>query len=150
MDANNEDYFLEVIEPRSGKILGSSVVRTGKGAFPMNVAESSGNWLVVSDSKNRLLIYSMKTGEQTGILFGRRPVISGAMSLLASENERGQLTIYDLNKLARSDVYEPDRVHLLRGRQPAAFRFNGKPNCILHSAAGSENKKRECRDDCGT
>jgi len=109
-------------------------VRTGKGAFRINVAESSGNWLVVSDSKNRLLIYSMKTGEQTGILFGRRPVISGAMSLLASENERGQLTIYDLNTLARSEQYvftspiaytyfaaDNRRLFVLTGNQTAYF-----------------------------
>ena len=71
----------------------------------MEAAESSGDWLVVSDSRNRLLVYSLNAGEQTGILFGRRPVISGQMSLLASENERGQLTIYDLNTLRRREQY---------------------------------------------
>ncbi|MBS1841351.1 MAG: M48 family metalloprotease [Acidobacteria bacterium] len=134
MDANNEDYFLEVVEPRSGKILGSSVVRTGKGAFRMTVAESSGDWLVVSDSKNRLLVYSMKTGEQTGILFGRRPVISGPMSLLTCENERGQLALYDLNTLARREQYvftspiaysyfaaDNRRLFVLTGNQAAYF-----------------------------
>jgi hypothetical protein len=155
MDANNEDYFLEVIEPRSGKILGSSVVRTGKGAFRINVAESSGNWLVVSDSKNRLLIYSMKTGEQTGILFGRRPVISGAMSLLASENERGQLTIYDLNTLARSEQYvftspiaytyfaaDNRRLFVLTGNQTAYFILLPQAKTKSVSAATTAEPKK--------
>ena len=73
MDAGGDDYFLEVVEPRTGKVIGASIVRSGKGAFRIRNAESAGDWLVVSDSTNRLLVYSVKSGEQTGILFGRRP-----------------------------------------------------------------------------
>ena len=133
-EASNDDYFLEVVEPRSGKIVGSSIVRTSRGAFRVSIAESSGDWLVVSDSKNRLLVYSLNTGEQTGILFGRRPVISGQMSLLASENERGQLTLYDLNTLRRREQYvftspiaysyfaaDNRRLFVLTGNQTAYF-----------------------------
>ena len=105
VDAGNEDYFLETVEPRSGKIVGAAIVRTSKGAFRVGEAESAGEWLVVSDYSNRLLVYSTKTGEQKGILFGQRPVISGSTSLLTAENERGQLSLYDLNTLVRRGQY---------------------------------------------
>jgi len=134
MDAGGEDYFLEVVEPRTGKIIGSSVVRSGKGAFRIRSAESSRDWLVVADSTNRLLVYSNKSGEQTGILFGRRPALSGTASLLAAENERGQLSLYDLTTLARREQYvfaspiaysyfaaDNKRLFVLTGNQTAYF-----------------------------
>ena len=134
LDAGNEDYFLEVVDPRTGKITGSAVVRSGKGAIRIRDAESSGDWLVVSDSTNRLLVYSLKTGAQTGILFGRRPVISAKSSLLTAENERGQLSLYELNTLARREQYvftspiaysyfadDNRRLFVLTGNQTAYF-----------------------------
>lgn len=140
MDASNEDYFLEVLEPRSGKIIGSSLLRTGKGSFRIKAAESSGDWLVVSDSRNRLLVYSLKNGEQTGMLFGRRPVISPIAPYMAVENERGQLTLYDLNTLARREQYvftspiaysyfaaDNRRLFVLTGNQTAYFIMLPKP-----------------------
>jgi WD40 repeat protein len=105
LDAGLDDYFLEVVDPSSGKILGSALVRTGKRAFQLESAESSGDWLVAADSTNRLLVYSLASGEQTGILFGRRPVISPGTSMLAAENERGQLSLYDLKTLLRKEQY---------------------------------------------
>ncbi len=59
---------------------------------------------MVSDSTNRLLVYSLSSGEQKGKFFGRRPTISPG-GLLAAENERGQLSVYDLNSLARREEY---------------------------------------------
>jgi WD40 repeat protein len=105
LDAGSGDYFLEVVDPQTGKILGAAVVRTGKRAFQLESAESSGDWLVAADSNNRILVYSLATGEQTGILFGSRPVISSSMPWLAAENERGQLSLYDLKSLTRKEQY---------------------------------------------
>jgi WD40 repeat protein len=134
LDAGPDDYFLEVVEPTSGKLLGATVVRTAKRAFRLESAESSGSWLVAEDSSNRLLVYSLSSGEQTGILFGRRPVISPGTSLLAAENERGQLSLFDLNTLVRKEKYfftspivftyfAPDnqRLFVLTGDQTAYF-----------------------------
>lgn len=96
LQGGNEDYFIEVIEPVTGKLLGAIVIRTGKRAFRLVSAESSNDWLIAADSANRLLAYSLSKGEQAGILFGRKPVISTSASLLAAENEHGQLLICDL------------------------------------------------------
>ena len=134
LDAGPDDYFLEVVEPITGKILGSALVRTTKRAFRLESAESSGDWLVAEDTTNRLLVYSLANGEETGILFGRRPVISVGNALLAAENERGQLLLYDLKTLTRRQQYfftspiaytyfAPDnrRMFVLTGDQTAYF-----------------------------
>jgi len=96
--------------------------------------------MVVSDSRNRLLVYSLKSEEQTGILFGRRPVISQVSPYLAAENERGQLSLYDLNKLTRREQYvftspiaysyvavDKRRLFVLTGDQAAYFIMLPKP-----------------------
>jgi WD40 repeat protein len=147
VDAGGEDYFLEVVEPKTGKIVGTSMVRSGKGAFRIVSAESSGDWLVVADNTNRLLVYSVKSGEQAGILFGRRPVLSGSTSLLAAENERGQLSLYDLTTLARREQYvftspiaytyfagDDQRLFVLTGNQTAYFIRLPKPQAasVIH------------------
>jgi len=92
-------------EGRTGKTLAGLVVHSGKGSFRITEADAAGDWMAVADSSNRLLIYSLSSGQQTEKLFGRRPVISGASGLLAAQNERGQLTVYDLGALAKRDEY---------------------------------------------
>jgi hypothetical protein len=105
LDAAASDYFLESVDPRSGKVLGGVVARTGKGSFSIHEAESAGTLLVAADSNNRLLIYSLTSGERTGIVFGGEPVISVATGLMATQNERGELSLYDLSTLARREQY---------------------------------------------
>jgi WD40 repeat protein len=152
-DAGPDDYFLEVVEPSTGKLLGATMVRTAKRAFRLESAESSGGWLVAEDSTNRLLVYSLTSGEQTGMLFGRRPVISPGSSLLAAENERGQLSLFDLNTLVRKEKYfftspiaftyfAPDnqRLFVLTGDQTAYFL--GLPKCGVAEPAASTSGKR--------
>ena len=99
-----EDYFLEAVEARTGKTIGGIIVHTGKGSFRLTEADSAGGWLVAADSSNRLLIYSLPSGEQIGKLFGRRPVVSSA-GLLAAQNERGQLAVYNLNAAMKREDY---------------------------------------------
>ncbi len=134
LEGGSTDYFLEVVDPLTGKTISALVVRTGKRAFHLKSAESSGDFVVAEDSKNRLLVYSLATGEQTGILFGRNPVISAPTSLLAAQNERGQLLIYDLKTMTRRQEYffnsriaytyfaaDNRRIFVLTGDQTAYF-----------------------------
>ena len=105
MEADSHDYFLEVLEPRTGKVLGATILRTGKGSFTLHAAEAAGSFLVAEDSANRLHVISLASGEQQGVLFGRRPSLSGDSALLAAENDRGELSLYDLKTLARRQQY---------------------------------------------
>jgi hypothetical protein len=105
IDADSNDYFLEALEPRTGKIVGATILRTGKGSFTLTSAEAAGKFLVAADSANRLHVISLDNGEQKGLLFGRRPALSGESALLGAENDRGELSLYDLNTMARRQQY---------------------------------------------
>lgn len=99
------DYFVQTLDARTGKPAGSLLVETGKGSFRIADAFAAGDWLVVSDTSNRVLLYSVSTGEQKGKFFGRAPAISKTAGLLAVETERGQLTVYDLASGERKDQF---------------------------------------------
>ena len=99
------DYFVQALDARTGKPYGSLLVETGKGSFRIADAFAAGDWLVVADTSNRVLLYSVSTGEQKGKFFGRAPAVSKAAGLLAVETERGQLTVYDLASGERRDQF---------------------------------------------
>ena len=105
VDADSSDYFLEVLEPRTGKVVGATILRTGKGSFTLTSAEAAGDFLVAADSANRLHVISLASGEQKGLLFGRNPALSLNSALLSAENERGELLLYDLNTMTRRQQY---------------------------------------------
>ncbi len=58
-----------------------------------------GDWLVVTDNLNRVLLYSVSTGEQKAKWFGYRPQISRNGDRLCLSNGRGRLVVYDLHTL---------------------------------------------------
>ena len=77
---------------------------TGKGSFTLR-SEAAEKFLVAADSANRLHFISLESGAQKGLLFGRRPVLSGDSALLGAENGRGELSLYGLNTMARRQQY---------------------------------------------
>ncbi len=93
------DYFLTVLDANSGKERAKLVIETGKGSFRLSNAFATGDWLVVSDTQNRVLIYSLSSGSLIGRVFGARAAVSASLGLLSVENERGKLTIYELATL---------------------------------------------------
>ena len=66
---------------------------------------AAGDWVVISDTQNRVLVYSLSTGEQKGRVFGAGAAASKASGLLSVENEKGQLTIYDMNSMEKRDQF---------------------------------------------
>lgn len=105
MKEKEGDYLIQVLEAKTGKMLGRLLIETGKGSFRIADVMAAGDWIVISDSKNRVLIYSLSTGEQKGRVFGSRPSISAASNLLCVENERGQLSIHDLKSMEKRDQF---------------------------------------------
>ncbi len=100
------DYFIQTIDARTGQPAGTLLVETGKGSFRIEDMFAAGDWLVVSDTANRVLLYSLSSGEQRGKFFGRAPAISKSAGLLSVETERGQLTLFDLSTGERRDRYD--------------------------------------------
>lgn len=93
------DYFLEVLNARDGFVAGGAVVHTGKYSFVPETVEAAGDWLVVTDNLNRVLLYSSPTGERKARWFGYHPQISRNGQWLCLTNGVGHLVIYDLSTL---------------------------------------------------
>lgn len=115
------DYFLEVLNTRDGTAAGGIVVRTGKYSFLPEQEDATGDWLVVTDNHNRVLVYSISTGEQKAKWFGYRPHVSGDGGKLCLGNGRGRLVVYDLHTL----------------KQSADFSFASRVSGALFSADGN-------------
>jgi len=57
---------------------------------------SEGDWLVLYDSEDRVLVYSISTGELRQRFFGRNAALNPVGNELAVENFPGEVTVYDL------------------------------------------------------
>jgi WD40 repeat protein len=99
------DYFLEVLDARTGSLTGKLLIETGKGSFRIRNVEAAGDFVVITDTENRVLVYTLSTGEQRGRFFGDHATLTKASGLLAVENERGQLSLYDLSTAEKRDAY---------------------------------------------
>jgi Putative Zn-dependent protease, contains TPR repeats len=97
------DYLLVALDARTGKERGRLFVETGKGSFRITSIQAAGDWIVISDTLNRVLVYALASGEQKGKVFGGHAAISPESRLLAVENEAGKLTIYDLASMEKRD-----------------------------------------------
>jgi WD40 repeat protein len=106
MGEKEGDYFIQTVDARTGKPAGTLLVETGKGSFRITDMFAAGDYLIVSDTSNRVLLYSLSTGEQKGKFFGRAPAISKAAGLVSVETERGQLTLFDLSTGERRDRFD--------------------------------------------
>jgi WD40 repeat protein len=96
------DVFAEVISAQDGAALGGVVIHTGKYSFTPEHADAVADSLIVTDNRNRLLVYSLTTGEVQTRLFGSRPRLSRDGTRLCLTNGRGQLSLYDMRSLKRT------------------------------------------------
>ncbi|MDQ5846152.1 MAG: M48 family metalloprotease, partial [Acidobacteriota bacterium] len=120
------DYLIKSLDLHTGKVLGQLLVETGKGSFRIKEVFTSGDWVVVVDTQNRVLIYSLKDGRQVGKVFGKRPTISVPGNLLSVETDEGVLTLYDLNSFAKRQQFSfSSPVAMTR------FSFDGKRLFVL-------------------
>jgi WD40 repeat protein len=109
------DYLLRVLDLKTGQSLGQLMIGTGGGAFRILNAFAVGDDVVVLDSENRTLVYSMNTGALRGRVFGSRATLARSANLLCVENESGQLTFYDLKTFEkRGQLTFADQIRLVR------------------------------------
>jgi WD40 repeat protein len=101
----DSDYFLRVIDMRSGGARGQMIFETGGGSFDLSSAVVVGDILTLGDSENRVRLYSLKTGDTLGRVFGSRAIVSPAGQLFAVENGPGHLTLYDVSTLKKRETY---------------------------------------------
>jgi WD40 repeat protein len=105
MKESEGDYLLVALDARTGKERGRLLVATGKGSFKLSSIQVAGDWIVISDTLNRVLVYQLASGQQKGKVFGGRAAVSQESKLLAVENEAGKLAIYDLDSMEKRDQF---------------------------------------------
>lgn len=91
-----DDYLVEIIDAYAGKAAGTLLLETGKGSFSVDDGFSEGDWLVLRDSENRVLAYSIKDGTLRNRFFGSYAAINPTKNQIVVENYPGELTFYDL------------------------------------------------------
>jgi WD40 repeat protein len=129
MGNKDDDYVIEVIDAFENKSVGSLLLETGKGSFDIESGFSEGNWLVLRDDNNRVLVYSITDGELRHRFFGANAALNPKGHQIVVQNYPGELTVYDLatgNPVSR-----------LRFKTPAAFtRFSLDGKRLLVLTAG--------------
>ncbi|HEU4833271.1 MAG TPA: M48 family metalloprotease, partial [Pyrinomonadaceae bacterium] len=105
MKEKEGDYFLKIVDAQSGNEIGKLLIETGKGSFRVSNIFAAGDSVIVTDTQNRVLVYSLKTGEQKGRVFGAYATVSQASKLLCVENESGKLAVYDLETMEKRDDF---------------------------------------------
>jgi hypothetical protein len=105
MKEKEGDYLLQILDARNGNLLGQLLIETGKGSFRLSNVFAAGDWVIVTDTQNRVLVYSLGTGELKGRAFGGSVTVSQSSNLLCVENESGQLTVYDLKTMEKARQY---------------------------------------------
>jgi hypothetical protein len=91
-----DDYLVDVYDAFAGKSVGVLLLETGKGSFDIESGFSEGNWLVLRDDNNRVLIYSINDGELRHRFFGSNAAMNPRRNQVIVENYPGELTVYDL------------------------------------------------------
>ena len=95
MGEKEGDYFIQIVEPKTGKITGQVLLETGEGSFEIEDVQVAGDWLVVRDDTNRVLLYSISEGAVRQRFFGGNAALTASGNLIAIENFPGNVTIYD-------------------------------------------------------
>jgi len=104
------------------------LLETGKGSFYIAAGFSEADWLVLRDSENRVLTYSIKDGTLKNRFFGSYAAISPTKNQIVVENYPGELTFYDLaSGDPQTRLTFPGKTAFLR------FSLDGKKLFVLNS-----------------
>lgn len=91
------DQLIELVDPKTGTTKGHFLLETGEASFLPENLRWAGEYMVINDNQNRILIYSIATGELLTRLFGSYPAISSATKQIAVENSPGRVAISDIS-----------------------------------------------------
>jgi hypothetical protein len=128
MGNKDDDYLVEVYDAFASKSIGVLLLETGQGSFDIESGFSEGNWLVLHDDNNRVLIYSIKEGELRHRFFGANAAMNPSRQQVIVENYPGDLTLYDL---ATGNTQA--RLRFKNGAAFVRFSLDGKRLLVLTS-----------------
>lgn len=96
MGDKDGDAVLEIVDPKTGTSKGHFFIETGEGSFTPEYLRLADDYLAVSDDQNRILVYSVATGEIVSRFFGSYPALSPRAGTIAVENSPGRVSIYEI------------------------------------------------------
>jgi peptidase M48-like protein len=99
IEGKKDSYLLRVVDAMSGNNLGAVLVDTGKLSFKVRSARAIGDSVMVTDSEDRTLVYSLKSGEQRGKVFGYTRASSADGRKILVDNGKGEADVYDTSNL---------------------------------------------------
>jgi WD40 repeat protein len=99
-EGKKDSYVLRVFDSLSGKDLGAVLVDTNNLSFRVIWATTILDTVLVGDSINRTLVYSLKSGTQKGKIFGSPRAISNDGTKMLVEGNAGTADLYDIATLA--------------------------------------------------
>jgi hypothetical protein len=71
-------------------------VHTNKGSFRIVSSYLDGDWAAFEISGNRVLVYSLASGEEKMRIFGLVPVVHASSGQMAVSTAEGEVDLYDL------------------------------------------------------
>lgn len=92
----DDDQLIQLVDPASGVVRSTVLLETGEGSIRIDSLSASGEYLMVNDDDNRILVYSSRSGDLLYRFFGNYGVLSADASKIAVENTSGRVTVYDL------------------------------------------------------
>jgi WD40 repeat protein len=95
--AEREDFLIELLDFSKDVVVGKLLVKTNKNPFSIERISFDQDWLVLLLKGDRILLYSLASGEQKGHFFGYEANLSAPAGALAISNSTGQLQIFDLS-----------------------------------------------------
>lgn len=96
MGSKDGDQFIQAVDPNTGEITGKFLLETGEGSFAPDSVRLAGDYLVVNDNRNRILVYSISSGELLTRFFGNYPAVSPDSKQISIENSPGHVALYDI------------------------------------------------------
>jgi hypothetical protein len=98
IQVRERSYLVQVVDALTGNAVANIPVDTGEGSFRLVDGIAGANYVVLTDSENRVLVYT-RDGERIGQFFGSRPLVSRDGRLICLEREPGRLALYELPRL---------------------------------------------------
>jgi len=126
MEEKAGDYFFQILDPNSGAVKGQFLLETGEGSYDIENVIAAGDYLLIVDDENRILVHSISQGKLLQRFFGSRAAISPNSGLIAVENVPGRVTVYELANGA-----ERERLSFTKPVSIVQFADDGKRLFVL-------------------
>jgi WD40 repeat protein/predicted SprT family Zn-dependent metalloprotease len=90
------DLLIEVVELSTGKLLSTIVIESGEGSFLIQNVFATKEHLIVGVNRNRVLIYSLATGEIISRTFGTLLNVDRENHTIYLRSDKRKLVFYDI------------------------------------------------------